>query len=56
MLNGHSTGGYLPTIAARGKHRLGNKNPYTVAYDIPLAALAGVHGMTMLISISSPAM
>jgi 3-oxoacyl-[acyl-carrier-protein] synthase III len=36
-----------PTIAARVKHRLGIKNPYTVAYDIPFGCPGWVHGMTI---------
>jgi len=31
----------VPTIAARVKHKLRIKNPYCVAYDVPLAARAG---------------
>jgi 3-oxoacyl-[acyl-carrier-protein] synthase-3 len=36
-----------PSIAARVKHRLGIKNPYTVAYDIPFGCPGWVHGMTI---------
>lgn len=36
-----------PSIAARVKHLLGIKNPYTVAYDIPFGCPGWVHGMTI---------
>ncbi|NLA76068.1 MAG: ketoacyl-ACP synthase III [Deltaproteobacteria bacterium] len=36
-----------PTIAARVKHCLGIKNPYTVAYDIPFGCPGWVHGLTL---------
>ena len=35
----------VPTIAARVKHRLRIKNPYTVAYDIPFGCPGWLHGM-----------
>jgi len=35
----------VPTIAARVKHRLKIKNPYTVAYDIPFGCPGWLHGM-----------
>ena len=37
----------VPTIAARVKHRLGIKNPYTVAYDIPFGCPGWLQGMVM---------
>ena len=35
----------VPTIAARVKHRLKIKNPYTVAYDIPFGCPGWLHGV-----------
>ena len=35
----------VPTIAARVKHKLKIKNPYTVAYDIPFGCPGWLHGM-----------
>jgi 3-oxoacyl-[acyl-carrier-protein] synthase-3 len=35
----------LPTLAARIKHRLGIKNPYTVAYDLPFGCPGWVQAM-----------
>lgn len=35
----------VPTIAARVKHKLGIRNPYTVAYDIPFGCPGWLHGM-----------
>lgn len=35
----------VPTIAARVKHRLRIKNPYTVAYDIPFGCPGWLQGM-----------
>jgi 3-oxoacyl-[acyl-carrier-protein] synthase-3 len=37
----------MPTIAARVKHKLRIKNPYTVAYDIPFGCAGWLHGMTI---------
>lgn len=37
----------VPTIAARVKHRLGIRNPYTVAFDVPFGCPAWLHGMIM---------
>ena len=37
----------VPTIAARVKHKLKIKNPYTVAYDIPFGCPGWVHGMIL---------
>ncbi|MEE4602426.1 MAG: ketoacyl-ACP synthase III [Desulfobacteraceae bacterium] len=37
----------VPTIAARVKHKLRIKNPYTVAYDIPFGCPGWLHGMTI---------
>ena len=36
-----------PSLAARVKHLLGIKNPYTVAYDIPFGCPGWLHGMTI---------
>ena len=35
----------VPTIAARVKHKLRIKNPYTVAYDIPFGCPGWLHGI-----------
>lgn len=35
----------VPTIAARVKHKLAIRNPYTVAYDIPFGCPGWLHGM-----------
>jgi 3-oxoacyl-[acyl-carrier-protein] synthase-3 len=37
----------VPTIAARVKHKLKIKNPYTVAFDIPFGCPGWVHGMIL---------
>lgn len=37
----------VPTIAARVKHRLKIKNPYTVAYDIPFGCPGWLHGVIL---------
>jgi 3-oxoacyl-[acyl-carrier-protein] synthase-3 len=37
----------VPSIAARVKHKLGIKNPYTVAYDVPFGCPGWLHGMTI---------
>jgi 3-oxoacyl-[acyl-carrier-protein] synthase III len=37
----------VPTLAARVKHKLGIKNPYTVAYDIPFGCPGWLQGMIM---------
>ncbi|MBU0543788.1 MAG: ketoacyl-ACP synthase III, partial [Proteobacteria bacterium] len=37
----------VPTIAARVKHKLRIKNPYTVAYDIPFGCPGWVHGVIL---------
>ncbi len=37
----------IPTIAARVKHKLGIRNPYTVAYDVPFGCPGWLHGMTI---------
>ncbi len=37
----------VPTIAARIKHKLRIKNPYTVAYDVPFGCPGWLHGMTL---------
>lgn len=44
-VNGRSD--MVPTIAARVKHNLKIKNPYTVAYDIPFGCPGWLHGMTL---------
>jgi 3-oxoacyl-[acyl-carrier-protein] synthase-3 len=35
----------VPTIAARVKHRLGIRNPYTVAFDVPFGCAGWLQGM-----------
>ena len=35
----------VPTIAARVKHRLRIRNPYTVAYDVPFGCPGWLHGV-----------
>jgi len=37
----------VPTIAARVKHKLKIKNPYTVAYDIPFGCPGWLHGVIL---------
>jgi 3-oxoacyl-[acyl-carrier-protein] synthase III len=37
----------VPTIAARVKHKLGIRNPYTVAYDVPFGCPGWLHGMVL---------
>lgn len=37
----------IPTIAARVKHKLKIKNPYTVAFDIPFGCPGWLHGMIL---------
>lgn len=37
----------VPTIAARVKHKLGIRNPYTVAYDVPFGCAGWLHGMVL---------
>jgi len=37
----------VPSIAARVKHKLKIKNPYTVAYDIPFGCPGWVHGLVL---------
>lgn len=37
----------VPTIAARVKHKLGIKNPYTVAYDVPFGCAGWLHGVIL---------
>jgi 3-oxoacyl-[acyl-carrier-protein] synthase-3 len=37
----------VPTLAARVKHKLRIKNPYTVAYDIPFGCPGWLHGMIL---------
>ena len=37
----------VPTIAARVKHKLKIKNPYTVAYDIPFGCPGWLHGIIL---------
>ena len=43
--NDNITPDMVPTIAARVKHKLRIKNPYTVAYDIPFGCPGWLHGM-----------
>jgi len=37
----------VPTIAARVKHRLRIRNPYTVAFDVPFGCPGWLHGMIL---------
>lgn len=37
----------VPTIAARVKHKLRIKNPYTVAFDVPFGCPGWLHGMIL---------
>jgi 3-oxoacyl-[acyl-carrier-protein] synthase-3 len=37
----------VPTLAARVKHKLRIKNPYTVAYDIPFGCPGWLHGVIL---------
>jgi len=37
----------VPTIAARVKHRLRIRNPYTVAFDVPFGCPGWLHGITL---------
>jgi len=37
----------VPTIAARVKHKLGIKNPYTIAYDVPFGCPGWLHGVIL---------
>jgi 3-oxoacyl-[acyl-carrier-protein] synthase-3 len=37
----------VPSIAARVKHKLAIKNPFTVAYDVPFGCPGWLHGMTI---------
>ncbi|MBW2065413.1 MAG: ketoacyl-ACP synthase III [Deltaproteobacteria bacterium] len=37
----------VPTIAARVKHKLRIRNPYTVAFDVPFGCAGWLHGMTL---------
>jgi len=37
----------VPTVAARVKHKLKIKNPYTVAYDIPFGCPGWLHGIIL---------
>jgi 3-oxoacyl-[acyl-carrier-protein] synthase-3 len=37
----------VPSIAARVKHKLSIKNPYTVAFDIPFGCPGWIHGMIL---------
>jgi 3-oxoacyl-[acyl-carrier-protein] synthase-3 len=37
----------VPTIAARVKHRLRIKNPYTIAFDVPFGCPGWLHGMIL---------
>jgi 3-oxoacyl-[acyl-carrier-protein] synthase-3 len=38
---------FVPTIAARVKHKLRIKNPYTVAFDLPFGCAGWLQGMIM---------
>jgi 3-oxoacyl-[acyl-carrier-protein] synthase-3 len=44
---GNNRSDMVPTIAARVKHKLKIKNPYTVAYDIPFGCPGWLHGMIL---------
>jgi len=46
----------VPTIAARVKHKLRIKNPYTVAYDIPFGCPGWLQGMITADYYISPVM
>ncbi len=37
----------VPTIAARVKHRLRIRNPYTIAFDVPFGCPGWLHGMIL---------
>ena len=37
----------VPTLAARVKHKLGIRNPYCVAYDVPFGCPGWLHGMIL---------
>ena len=37
----------VPTIAARVKHKLRIKNPYTIAFDVPFGCPGWLHGMIL---------
>ncbi|MBN1102198.1 MAG: ketoacyl-ACP synthase III [Deltaproteobacteria bacterium] len=37
----------VPTIAARVKHMLGIRNPYTIAYDVPFGCPGWLHGVIL---------
>ena len=47
LRSGNPISEMVPTIAARVKHKLRIKNPYTVAYDIPFGCPGWLHGMTI---------
>ncbi|MBU1569098.1 MAG: ketoacyl-ACP synthase III, partial [Proteobacteria bacterium] len=44
---GNNRSDMVPSIAARVKHKLKIKNPYTVAYDIPFGCPGWLHGMIL---------
>jgi 3-oxoacyl-[acyl-carrier-protein] synthase-3 len=44
---GSSRSDTVPTIAARVKHKLRIKNPYTVAFDVPFGCPGWLHGMIL---------
>ena len=41
------TSDMVPTIAARVKHKLRIKNPYTIAFDVPFGCPGWLHGMIL---------
>lgn len=43
----HRRSDMVPTIAARVKHKLRIKNPYTVAFDVPFGCPGWLHGMVL---------
>lgn len=42
---GNTRSDMVPTLAARVKHKLGIKNPYTVAYDLPFGCPGWIQGI-----------
>ncbi|NNG08310.1 MAG: ketoacyl-ACP synthase III [Desulfobacteraceae bacterium] len=43
----HRRSDMVPTIAARVKHKLRIKNPYTVAFDVPFGCPGWLHGLIL---------
>lgn len=44
---GETRADMVPTIASRVKHRLGIRNPYTVAFDVPFGCPGWLHGVIL---------